>query len=77
MFSNLFAYQFALERNDAQMLDRMLKSRPVGFNLNITYQWSRLKPFTVEFVQPFWDKLNGSQPLLDMDATHYEEWDVK
>ena len=31
----------------------------------------------MEFAQLYWETVNSSEPLLDLNATEYSEWDVK
>ena len=69
---DLYAYQFALNPNDTLMVENMLQSSPLVTDLRINHLWRRIKPLTFEFAQDFWIKLNTSEPLNDLNTTHYD-----
>ena len=72
--NDLYAYQFALNPNDTLMVENMLQSSPLVTDLRINHLWRRIKPMTFEFAQDFWIKLNTSEPLNDLNTTHYDYW---
>lgn len=60
----LFAYNFAKERDDKTMLVRMMNSRPSAIVDKVLSMWTRMIPFNIEVMESFYAATNHTEPLF-------------